>query len=459
MQEASTNGGERQSTDTDRRRRLFLNRRKFMMASGMLAGLSVTGSAGALQEETAPEPGSSEYLEEKYPGLRVYSPDPENAEAAARETYTSYITPREEHYIRNHYLSPQIDEDEWEVELQLGDETASLSMEEIKHSYSTESVAHTMQCSGNGRSFFDPEVGGNPWTFGAVGNTIWTGTPVSEVLEAYGADTSDGTWLMAAGGDNPEGQQIFARSIPMQKAMEDCLLAYEMNGSPMNAEHGFPVRLLVPGWMGNNNVKWLQELAVTDMMMIGDEWEQYLHWQQNSYRIVPEGEEAEHNEEIDVYDTWEQIEGAASGELDHYPYIYDQVVKSIIGFPGADATVSPREQDGNIEVIGVAWAGDDRVESVEVSADGGDSWDEAEFFGPDLGPGGWRQFRYLWDADPGEYVLYSRATDENGTTQPGPIADPEEGLEAVADDRFPWNQSGYACNAYEPHGVSVTVEE
>ncbi|MFP8952843.1 sulfite oxidase [Natrialbaceae archaeon A-arb3/5] len=466
MRGETTQHDERGAANSGEQRQQFLNRRRFMMATGMLAGVSITGKAGAAiqddEDDDDPdelEPGDIEYIEEKYPGLLVHSADPENAEAAARSTYTSYITPREEHYIRNHYLSPQIDEDEWEIELRLGDDDVTLTMEEIKHGYSTESVAHTMQCSGNGRSYFDPTPAGNPWEFGACGNTIWTGSPLSEILEEYGADTSDGMWLMVAGDDHPDGEDVFARSIPMQKVMEDCLLAYEMNGAPMTAEHGHPVRILVPGWMGNNNVKWVAEMEVMDMMMYGEEWEQYTNWQQDAYRILAEGQEPDHNEQIDIFDTREAMDAEAAGEIDWSPYIYDQNVKSIIGYPGEDATVSPREQDGNIEVIGVAWAGDDHVEQIEVSPDGGENWEEAEFFGPDLGSSGWRQFRYVWDAEPGDHFLVSRATDEHGRTQPREIADPEAELLTVEDDMFPYEAGGYLCNAYEPHGVEVTVEE
>ncbi|XVH33173.1 sulfite oxidase (plasmid) [Haloferacaceae archaeon DSL9] len=459
----------------------FLRRRRYLMATGGLAGVSLLAGCTAIGsgepdserikaanetpaddgEKAAddPGPGDPQYLEEKYPGLTVFSADPENAEAAARETYTDYITPREEHYIRNHYLSPRIDEDEWSITLRLRDEELEISMREIKECYSTESVTHTMQCSGNGRSYFDPEASGDPWTYGAVGNTIWTGAPLCEILENYDAETSDGMWLMVAGADNPEGEDVFARSIPMQKVMEDCILAYEMNGQPMTAEHGFPVRIIVPGWYGNNNVKWVAEMEVMDMMMYGEEWEQYHNWQQDSYRLLAEGQEPVQVDSLEAFETQKQMDMEASGEVDHPPYIYDQLTKSLIGYPCGDRPVSPREQDGMIEIVGVAWAGDDAVERVEVSFDEGDTWETAELFGPDMGAGGWRQFRYLWDAEPGEYTIVSRATDEHGRTQPRDVATADEGLLTIENDLFPWNQDGYCCNAYLPDGVTVTVEE
>ncbi|WP_132058454.1 sulfite oxidase [Halorussus amylolyticus] len=454
-------------TGEQTRRQQYLDRRRFLMASGALAGVGVLSSnVGGQDDETTTEGGGETTtagddepsLQEQYPGLRILSEDPQNAEAAARATYESYITPREEHYIRNHYATPDIDESEWTVSLTgMVDEEVELSMEEIRHGYSTESVTHTMQCSGNGRAYFDPQVGGNQWTFGAVGNTVWTGTPISEILEEYGANTESNMWLSVMGGEAPEGEDIFTRSIPMEKVMDDCLLAYEMNGQPMTGDHGFPVRLLVPGWFGNNNVKWVDRMHVMDMMVYGEEWEEgdqqlYTHWQQYSYRLTPIDEETEQFETIDVFDIEDQM---ASDEIRH-PYIYDQIVKSIIGYPGEEATVTPGP-GGTVEVLGVAWAGDDDVEAVEVSTDGGESWEEAEFFGPVENPYSWRQFRYAWNADPGEYTVYSRATDSEGRTQPATISDPDEQLVEITDDQFPWNQGGYCATAYEPHGVTVTV--
>jgi hypothetical protein len=200
---------------------------------------------------------------------------------------------------------------------------------------------------------------------------------------------------------------------------------------------------------------------------IGDEWEEpgapqdgqrtYTHWQQYSYRVVPdEDTRATHYEDIPVYDTREQMD--RTDEIDN-AYMYDQVEKSLIGYPAEGETVSPSPA-GTIEVIGVAWAGDDAVETVEVSTDGGDSWGEAEFFGPMTGNSGWRQFRYVWeDPSTGDHTLVSRATDERDYTQPASISAPEDQLRGIENDQYPWNQSGYGLNAYDPHSVPCTVEE
>lgn len=458
----------------------FVSRRRFLRATGatvgatVLAGCSSHGHQGGTPTETPP-PGTSATTEtepstpaepdesalaEKYPGLEILERDVENAQAATRATYTDVITPREEHYIRNHYPTPAIDAAEWTVSLTgLVDDEIDLSMDEIKHSYRTESVAHTMQCSGNGRAYFDPQVDGHQWSFGAVGTTVWTGTPVRPILEQHGADTSTGTYLSVMGGDAPEGEDIFCRSIPMQKVLKDTLLAYEMNGSPMTADHGFPVRLIVPGWYGNNSVKWVTQMHVMETMVVGEEWEdddqpRYTHWQQDAYRIIPAQDDgATHCADIPVYDTREQME--RPDEIRN-AFMYDQLVKSLIGFPQEGQAVRPNPA-GQIEVLGVAWAGDDGVETVEVSTDGGDTFGEAEFFGPALGPAAWRQFRYIWDAEPGEYTLVSKATDTCGRSQPATLSAPEEGLRGIRDDTYPWNQKGYGNTAYMPHAVECTV--
>jgi DMSO/TMAO reductase YedYZ molybdopterin-dependent catalytic subunit len=465
--------------ENDSRRDRYLRRRRFLMAAGSLAGVGVVagGAAGddgsaSMQENNttnATQEGGPEPLDptvpvrniegvgiaDRFTGLRVLAETPANAEAAIREPYTDFITPAEDHYIRNHYPTPEIDAGEWTISVTgLSDGDSELSIEALRTDYSTETVTHTMQCSGNGRSYFEPQVGGNQWTYGAVGNTVWTGAPVREILEQFDVDTSPGRYVSFMGGDAPEDSDIFTRSIPMRKVLEDTILAYEMNGSPMYPEHGYPVRVVVPGWYGNNCVKWVERMHVMDRMVTSPEWEQYVNWQQSSYRLVWADAEQEENETIDEFD----IEAQMASEGGPLPYIYDQIVKSIIGFPGEGATVEPGP-GGEIEVLGVAWAGDDEVERVEVSMDGGETWNDAEFFGPSPGPAAWRQFRYVWDAEPGDYAIYSRATDELGRTQPATISDPDDGLTEIANDQYPWNQGGYCATAYEPHGVQVTVTE
>lgn len=453
-----------------------LARRRFLRAIGatggisVLAGCSVTnrGSDGTstpprrtTSESTTPTatpPAPGESFVERHPGLEIVSQNPPVGQAASRSTYAEFVTPIEDHYVVNHYVTPDVDADSWTVTLDVGSNSSvDLSLEALREDYPTRSVAHTMQCAGNGRASFDPAISGYQLSFGAAATAIWTGAPLRAVLERHGAPTGSDRWLLAAGGDAPADALVFARSIPMEKALEDCLLAYRMNGEPLPRAHGYPIRLIVPGWYGNNSVKWLSRLAVLDRMVSGDRWRQFLNWQQNKYRILPAGRRAEHHERIDEFDTWTQIRNAAADRRAYLPYMYDQTVKSIIGYPADGADVTPRSADGQIEVLGVAWAGDDRVAGVEVSTDGGETWRSATFLGPDRGPAAWRRFRFVWSPEAGEHRLVSRATDERGRTQPPSIAPPEAGLTAVRRDAYPWNQRGYGSNAYLPLGVHVTV--
>ncbi|MDG5776792.1 sulfite oxidase [Haloarculaceae archaeon H-GB2-1] len=379
---------------------------------------------------------------------------------ASRDPFANWLTPVEEHYVLHRHDTPAIDADSWTVSLRGDVDDAELGVEDLRSEYPTVAVPHTMECAGNCRAFFEPKASNVDWEVDGASTAFWTGVPLQSVLDAHGAASADGTWLTAIGGDTATDGDVFARSIPMAKARADCILAFGMNGQPLPEEHGFPVRLLVPGWYGVNSVKWLDELRVMDKMVCGPEWDErrdgedyYTQWQQRNYRIVPEGEEPSPNESISEFDTWEQLVG---DEVAH-PYTYDVNVKSVIGYPDEGAEVTPR-RDGTVEVLGVAWAGDDEVTTVEVSADGGETWSGARFMEPHF-PNAWRLFRFCWEPAPGTYELLSRATDDRGRTQPASIGDPEDGFDALDDDEYPWNQGGYAANAYEPLGVSVTVEK
>ncbi len=372
--------------------------------------------------------------------------------AADRATFANWLTPIEEHFVCHRNDMPEADADSWTVSL-TGQVEGTLSMAEIRDAHPTVAVAHTMECAGNGRGQHRPETGSVQWDFEAAATAFWTGTPVSSILRERGVESSRGRWLTAVGGDPSDDDDVFARSIPLAKALDDCILAYEMNGRQLPREHGHPVRLIVPGWYGVNNVKWVEELRVMDEMVTEgslDRPGEHAFWQQRSYRIHPEGVDPGANETVDAVDTWEQLAGAVE-----YPYTFDATVMSVIGTPDGASPVTPAP-DGTIEVRGVAWAGDDAVERVEVSPDCGETWADAELFGPEYA-GAWRLFRYEWDADPGTHVLISRATDELGRRQPARISDPDAWRDAP-DDEFPWNEGGYAANAYEPNGVEVEVE-
>ncbi|MBX0293651.1 sulfite oxidase [Haloarcula nitratireducens] len=396
-------------------------------------------------------------LEAKGDGVRETRDDADKytvVGAADRETFANWLTPIEEHFVCHRNDIPGADEETWTVSLS-GDAEGTLSMGTIRDEFPTVAVAHTMECAGNGRGQHRPETGSVQWGFEAAATAFWTGTPVSSVLREHGISSADGEWLTAVGGDPSDGEDVFARSIPLSKALDDCILAYGMNGRPLPREHGFPVRLIVPGWYGVNNVKWVEELRVMDSMVTEgslDRPGEHSFWQQEAYRIHPRGVEPDVNETVETVDTWAQLEGGVES-----PYTFDTTVMSVIGTPDGESTVTPRS-DGTVEVRGVAWAGDDSVEGVEVSTDGGESWRDAELFGPDYA-GAWRLFRYEWAAESGTYELLSRASDDRGRRQPATISGPESWHDALEHDEFPWNEGGYAANAYRPNGVEVTVAD
>jgi DMSO/TMAO reductase YedYZ molybdopterin-dependent catalytic subunit len=378
--------------------------------------------------------------------------------AASRETYANWLTPIEEHFVCHRNDIPDAEADSWTISL-TGDAGGEITMTDVREAYPRVAVAHTMECAGNGRGQHDPETGSVQWGYEAAGTAVWTGTPVSSVLDEDGVDEPDGSderderWLTAIGGDPSDAGDVFARSIPLSKAFEDCILAYEMNGRALPREHGFPVRLIVPGWYGVNNVKWVEELRVMDSMVTEGSLDRpgiHAHWQQVSYRIHPRGVEPEENRRVRTVDTWEQLEGAVE-----HPYTFDLNVMSLVGTPDGETPVVP---DGDaVEVRGVAWAGDDAVDRAEVSTDDGETWADAELFGPDYA-GAWRLFRHEWEADPGTHRILSRATDELGRRQPERISGSDAWRDGLEADAYPWNEGGFAANAYRPNGVTVEVE-
>ncbi|RBI58940.1 molybdopterin-binding oxidoreductase [halophilic archaeon] len=380
--------------------------------------------------------------------------------AASRRTFVDWLTPVEDHFVCHRNDIPDADADAWRVQVTGVDDDATLSMDALRTEYPTVAVAHTMECAGNDRGQHDPETGSVQWEWDAVATAVWTGTPVRAVLRNCGLDVTDDAdrWLTVVGGDPPADDDVYVKSIPLAKALDDCVLAYEMNGRPLPPEHGFPVRLVVPGWYGTNSVKWVDELRVTDTMVTDatfadeDDGRTYTYWQHGAYRIHPADAEPEVQETVPTADTWDQLVGGVE-----HPYTFDENVMSLVGHPDGESTVTP-DENGCIEIRGVAWAGDDRVARVEVSTDDGDSWHDADLYGPDY-DGAWRLFAYTWRPDldaEATATLLSRATDERDRTQPARIAVLDEWGD-VPDDVYPWNEGGYAANAYRPNGVEVQI--
>jgi DMSO/TMAO reductase YedYZ molybdopterin-dependent catalytic subunit len=255
----------------------------------------------------------------------------------------------------------------------------------------TETV--TMECAGNGRSELVPKVKGVQWNIGAVGNAQWRGVRLRDLLARAGADAS-ATEVILEGADRgeikepprPPGEIQYARSLPIAKASDDVLLAYEMNGAPLTPEHGFPLRAVVPGWFGMASVKWLQRIIVTDKPFSG------------YYQTVD-------------YGYWESRDG-----LPELKPLREMQVKAQIAQPRAGEVI-----DGGVRyrVHGAAWAGENELAKVEISTDSGVTWKEAELFG-ERAPYAWRFWQYDWlvPQQSGTCALVARATDSAGRTQP-----------------------------------------
>ena len=339
----------------------------------------------------------------------------------ARDAYgQGPITPISQFFVRNNLPMPDseivADPNTWAVRVKGCQSEGELTLADLKL-LPTQTVASVLQCSGNGRAFFDHKPSGSPWAVGAAGCALWTGVRVADVLAQFGGPIDGRTYLTGTGGEplpagiDPQTVAI-ERSVPLTKGLEDCLLVWEMNGEPLPLVHGGPVRLLVPGYFGVNNVKWLRTLAATNH-------ESSNKIQQSGYRMRPVGE---------------------SGNASH-PSMYRMPVKSWINSPAADSQpIAP----GQHRIFGVAFSGERGVERVDVSTDGGNHWQEASLYGPDLGVNGWRTFSLDTELSDGQYQLVSRATDTRGDIQP-------------AD--FPPNQRGYGHNGWRDHALSISVSE
>jgi DMSO/TMAO reductase YedYZ molybdopterin-dependent catalytic subunit len=341
---------------------------------------------------------------------------PANYESA-RDTFTMRITPLERFYIRNHFDLPVGDPATWaqswrlQIQGQVG-KPLSLSVSDLEKMKQT-TVEAVLQCAGNGRGLFQPRVPGLQWRWGAMGNAEWTGVRFADVLALAGV-TKDARYVQLQGMERPTLSKTpaFVRGLPMAKALHpDTLIALRMNGQPLAPQHGYPARLVVPGWVGDDWIKWLSHVEVRTGEPTGFFYEM-------GYRF-PEKPGAP---------------GQAVPPEQMKP-MTKLVVKSLLG------SISDGEvlQAGPQQLIGVAFSGEARIHKVEITTDGGVSWQAAELSAKDSDYG-FRVFRHAWLAKPGRYQVGSRATDRTGATQP---------VEPV------WNPSGYLYNAIELVHVEV----
>ena len=322
------------------------------------------------------------------------------------------ITPAGLHYLLIHYDIPAVDPQTFRLEITGAVEhPVTLSLDALQKK---ERIADpiTFECAGNGRALLEPRPISQPWLTEAVGTAEWGGTPLAPLLEEAGPKPDAVELLFTALDHGVEGgeRQTYERSLPIAEA-ENALLAYEMNGAPLPPQHGFPLRLVVPGWYGMQNVKWLTRITVLE--------EPYTGFQNSvAYRMY--GADGEPGEPVTR-----------------------MLPRSLTVPPGVPdfMTRARHVEAGPTTLTGRAWSGYGGIERVEVSTDGGATFNAA-VLDPEQGPHAWRGWSYDWTAPPGEHVVSSRATDAAGNTQP---------LEP------PWNLKGYANNAVERITVVVAT--
>ena len=321
-------------------------------------------------------------------GRKYVTTAQENSETPL-EDVRSWVTPNRLFFVRNHFAVPEIDLSTWRLSVEgLVQQPRQWTYEELCD-LPERSVFATIECAGNGRSFLREPVAGVQWGAGAIGHAEWTGVPLRTVLEASWLQ-SDACEIVFQGADtgsepdHPEPMH-FERSLTLEKALHpDTLLAMRMNGETLEPIHGFPLRLFVPGWYGVASVKWL-----TRILSVSESFKGYFQTVKYTY----------------------QRRGSSGKEL---VVVGPMRVKSEIIRPRSDEVLGV----GTNRIFGVAWAGEEPVAAVEVSTDGGLSWNPAQLVGPRAAYS-WTMWEYLWEvAVPGNYAILSRATSWSGQVQP-----------------------------------------
>ncbi|MDO0823671.1 sulfite oxidase [Desulfosporosinus nitroreducens] len=347
------------------------------------------------------------------PGLIPRQVMPENLETPINNIL-SWITPTEMYYARNHLPYPTIQMQSWA--LGLGGEVEkpfSFTYEDLKKMPSVSKFV-TTECSGNKRAFMEPPVPGEQWRIGAVGNVKWTGVPLTYLLDQAKLKGS-AVELIFTGSDSGIRPDMdtpvnYERSLPLDRTLlAECILGLKMNGEPIPHKHGFPLRLIVPGWYGMAHVKWVTRITASSIPFKGP-------FQAIDY----------------VYITNE-------GDYHDAVPVTEMKVNSIITWPSKGEKVHL----GQHTVRGLAWAGKGTINKVEVSLDNGMTWNSAQLTSSEHEQYTWTLWEYLWDITaPGHYSLLARAFDSYGNVQP---------------KAAPWNAKGYGNNSI--HQIKLMVPQ
>lgn len=323
------------------------------------------------------------------------------------------ITPVGLHYLLIHYDIPAVDPTNWRLSVDGGvRQPMELSLADIRAMPATTRTL-TMECAGNGRALLERRPASQPWLVEAVATGSWTGVELNVLLAAADVHPDTEEILFTGADRGLEGgvEQSYQRSVPLGVATASgVLLAYDLNGAPLPPQHGFPLRVVVPGWYGMTNVKWLTKITALDAPFTG-------YQQATAYRLRQTDDEV-----------GQPVSLMAPRSLMVPPGIPDFFTRARHVRPGTH------------HLTGRAWSGIGPIVSVEVSTDGGAHWDAAEL---DVEPDEaavWRGWRYSWDAETGDHELCCRAADRAGNTQP---LQPE------------WNRGGYVNNAVQRVPVHV----
>ncbi|MDB6123225.1 MAG: sulfite oxidase [Pedosphaera sp.] len=322
---------------------------------------------------------------------------------------TQWMTPDENFFAVSHYGTAKVEADKWQLEISgLVKRPKVFSLAEIKSRRRHEIIA-TLECSGNGSS---------PSFMGAVGNTRWIGTPLGPLLKECGLK-SEGIEVVFFGSDEKKEKikdneylQNFARSLSVKDALQDkILLAYEMNGKPLSVEHGFPLRLIVPGWYGVAWVKWLKRIEVQDRRFMG-------RFMARDYVTI-------RGEEKPDCTVWRETS------------VTRMNVKSIV------ARVV-RRADGSLRISGAAWTDGTPLKNVELKLDSGE-WISTQLDKKHQSKYAWTFWHYDWkNPSPGEHTLVSRATDANGVVQP-----------SADDPKIKLKKTYYEANQQYPRKIRI----
>jgi DMSO/TMAO reductase YedYZ molybdopterin-dependent catalytic subunit len=325
-------------------------------------------------------------------GRIVRNEEPLNLEMPF-ETAESFITPTKSFYVRTHFPIPKIDRDVWWLHVEGEVEKPFAINYEQLLELKAVTIPVTLECAGNNRSFLEPKVKGVQWGLGAVGTAEWTGVPLSVLLDRATVK-SDAREVVLEGSDHgtlddpksPPGELTFSRSVPLEKAQRDVLLAYRMNGKDLLPEHGFPMRAIVPGWYAMASIKWLQRIIASAQPFNG------------------------------YYQTLDYAYWKRRGDIAELTALTELQVKAEIAKPAQGETVPT---NSTVRIHGAAWGSGNEIVRVEVSTDRGSTWKEATLLGESK-PNAWRLWEFNWKTSSasGKHALVARATDSLGQTQP-----------------------------------------